>query len=267
MATVMEKPISSPGFITRKSRANHSPFFLWLTIACAAIAIFGFAPTYWLQLPAGTFIGSPLLHIHGLLSTAWILFLITQAWLVSAGKLRNHRGWGLAGIALATLVVGVGYAAAVLSLHERLARGEGDTARTFLATPLTAMTLFAVFTAAAIACARRPEWHKRLMLLGTISLVNAAAARFAFLMALGHRPGLRPGLVATPPELMPTVVGLLLQLIVVVGMIHDKRLRGAIHPAWTIGLVVSVVTLVLKVPVSHTAGWLAFADWTTRIAA
>lgn len=267
MATIIKGPVPGPRPDPQHTRAARSPFFLFLAIVCAAVAIFGFVPTYWLQIQAGTFVGSPLLHIHGALNTAWVLFLIIQASLVSTGKIRNHRDWGLAGIALATLVIVVGYAAAIVGLQERLARGEGDTARAFLATPVTAMTLFAIFTAAAIACTHPPEWHKRLMLLGTISLVNAAAARFAFLIVLGHRPGLRPGLVAAPPELMPTVVGLLLQLIVVAGMIRDKRTCGSVHPAWSIGLVISALTLVLKVPLSHTAGWLAFAEWTAHIAA
>jgi len=103
--------------------------------------------------------------------------LISQAWLVSEGKIRDHRDWGLAGISLATAVVVVGYATAIFGLHERLARGEGDRARAFLSTPFTAITLFAIFVAAAIACTHRPEWHKRLMIAGTVSLVNAAAAR------------------------------------------------------------------------------------------
>lgn len=241
-------------------------FFLWMSIACAAIAVLGFMPTYWLQLPANTFVGPPLLHIHASLSSAWVLFLISQAWLVSNGKLRSHRDWGLAGIALASTLVVVGYATAIVSLNERLARGEGDAARAFLSTPFAAMTLFAIFTGAAIACTHRPEWHKRLMIAGTVSLVNAAAARVAFLMAVGHGPGIRPGRMPVPPEAMPTIVGLLLQVIVVAGMINDKRTRGTVHPAWIIAFTVTVLTLLLKVPLSHTAGWLAFADWTTRIA-
>lgn len=265
MASVVETPVEQP--LTIRSRAfARSRFFLWLAIACTAIAVFGFMPTYWLQLPAGTFVGSPLLHIHAALNTAWMLFLISQAWLVSNGKIRNHRDWGLAGIALATVVVVVGYATAVVGLQERLARGEGDAARIFLSTPLTAMTLFAAFTAAAIACNHRPDWHKRLMIAGTVSLVNAAAARFAFLMAAGDRPGLRPGVLPPPPEAMPTIVGLLLQLIIVAGMINDKRTQGSIHPAWIVALVLSVSTILLKVPFSHTSTWLAFATWTTHIA-
>lgn len=250
---------------SRGSKLARSRIFLWLAIACAAVAILGFIPTYWLQLPAGTFVGPPILHIHGALNTAWVLFLISQAWLVANGKTRNHRDWGLAGIALATAVVLVGYTTAIVSLQERLARGEGEAAQAFLITPLAAMTLFGVFTATAIACTHRPEWHKRMMIAGTVSLVDAAAARFAFLMAVGHGPGVRPGRMPVPPDAMPTVVGLLLQLIVIAGMIHDKRTRGSVHPAWIVAFTVSVVVLLAKVPVSHSAAWLRFADWTTHL--
>ena len=266
MATAIETRAADKSRARKHEQLKRSPFFLWSAIACAAIAFFGFLPTYWMQLPAGTFIGPPLIHIHGFLSSAWIVFLISQAWLISKGRISRHREWGLAGIALATLVVAVGFVTAIASLDERLARGEGDRARAFLATPLTAITLFAAFTAAAIWCNRRPDWHKRLMIAGTVSLVNAAAARFAFLIAVGHRPGLRPGLVATPPELMPTIVGLLLQLIVVAGMFYDKRTRGSVHPAWIVSFAISALALIMKVPLSHTAGWLAFADWAARIA-
>lgn len=266
MATILEAPGGEQPSSTRRRMAVRSRFFLWQAIACAAIAILGFMPTYWLQLPAGTFVGSPLLHIHGALCTAWVLFLISQAWLVSEGKIRNHRDWGLAGISLASAVVVVGYVTAIFGLHERLARGEGDPARAFLSTPFTAITLFAIFVAAAIACTHRPEWHKRLMVAGTVSLINAAAARVAFLIAVGYGPGIRPGVMPLPPEAMPTVVGLSLQIIVIAGMIHDKRVRGSIHPAWIVAFTVAVLSLLLKLPLSHTAGWLAFAEWTTHIA-
>ncbi len=46
-------------------------FYVWMAGACALIAIVGFAPTYWLQLAPGTFVGSPLLHLHGWLFSAW----------------------------------------------------------------------------------------------------------------------------------------------------------------------------------------------------
>lgn len=53
-------------------------FYIWMAAACALVVFGGFAPTYWLQLPGGTFVGPPLLHIHGILFSAWPLLLLLQ---------------------------------------------------------------------------------------------------------------------------------------------------------------------------------------------
>ena len=246
---------------TRGSRV-----FLWLTIACAAVAIGGFMPTYWLQLPAHTFKGPPLLHIHGALATAWILYLVSQAWLVSSGRLRSHKSWGLVGISLASIVVVIGIVTAIYALGIETAAGYGDAARSFLIVPLSAMLGFAGFTAAAIANVRRPDWHKRLMVVGTVNMLGAAAARIGFVLATGGGPGARPGLFPPPPALPVIVTGLLLQLILVAGMIHDRRHLGRIHRAWWIGLAVNIAIIFLRQPIGATPAFIAFADWTTRIA-
>lgn len=266
MATIVDTPLDTDPLQPSRARARRGRFYLWLAVACAAVAIGGFLPTYWLQLYPRTFKGPPLLHIHGFLSTAWIAFSISQTWLMSEGKIRRHRDWGLAGISLATAVVVLGVITAIVSLQSELARGYGDLARSFLITPLASVFRFALFTGAAIALVHRPEWHKRLMIVGTVGLIEAAGARFGFLMGVGYGPGIRPGFFPPPPAVMPIVVGLLLQLIIVVGMIHDKRTRGAVHPAWIVGITLSVAIILLKVPLSTTSGWLAFAEWTTHIA-
>jgi hypothetical protein len=267
MATITEDRLAAP--VEREYEARRagrrSRFYLGLALVCALIAIGGFAPSYWLQLPRGTFVGPPLLHIHGILCTAWILFLISQTWLMSRGRTRSHKDWGLAGISLATALIVVGIVVAITSMESSIAQGHGDTARSFLIVPLAALLRFALFTGAAVAFVRNPEWHKRLMIVGTVGLIEAAAARFAFLMAVGTGPGIRPGLFAPPPQAMPVVVGLLLQLLIVAGMVHDKRTRGSVHPAWIVGVTVSVAIILLKVPLSATPGWLSFANWTTRI--
>ena len=57
MATITEDtrtaPIERDTAMRRAGR--RSRFYLGLALACAVIAILGFAPTYWLQLPRGTF--------------------------------------------------------------------------------------------------------------------------------------------------------------------------------------------------------------------
>jgi hypothetical protein len=65
-------------------------FYVWIAAACAVVAFGGIAPTYWLQIPAGTFVGSPLVHVHGVLFSSWTLLLLSQTLLVANGRLRNH---------------------------------------------------------------------------------------------------------------------------------------------------------------------------------
>lgn len=249
-----------------EASATRGKFFFWLTAALAVIAVGGFMPTYWLQLPAQTFDGPAILHVHAAFCTAWMLFLVAQAWLVAEGRLRNHRDWGLAGVALAAAVTMLGIAVAIVSLRHELQAGFGDPARSFLTVPLTAIGLFAGFTGAAIANVHRPQWHKRYMIIGAIGLVGAAAGRIGFVLATGGGPGMRPGLLPPAPALAVLVSALLLELLIVAGMIHDKRTLGRVHPAWTVGAAVYTAVVVLRIPLGQTDLWIGFADALTRIA-
>ena len=269
MATIVEPAAVPPEAENRtiSERRPRSRFYRGLALVCALIAIGGFAPSYWLQLPAGTFKGTPLLHIHGVLATAWVLFLISQSTLVTRGSVARHRDWGLFGISLASVLTVVAMMVAIQSMSDKLAHGAGDPVRSFLIVPMSGILMFAGFTAAAVANIRRPEWHRRLMIVGTVALLGAAMARVFFYFAVGGGPGVRPGLMpAPPPPAMPLVSGLLLELILVAGMVHDKRKHGRIHPAWIYGFVIMTAVQVLRVPLGETGLWLAIADWLGRIA-
>jgi len=247
------------------AREQTSHFYVWMAGVCVLMAFGGFAPTYWLQLPAGTFIGPPLLHIHGVLFSAWTLLLLLQTLLAANGRLDHHRAWGLVGISLATAMFIIGLAAAIQTLREGLAAGYGDGARAFLILPVSGIVMFAGFFIAALANVRRPEAHKRFMLLATITLLQAAMARVFFTLMTGGGPGLRPGLGAPPPIAIGLVPSLILEVLIVVGVVHDWRTRGRPHPAWLIGAAVMTAVILLRGPFSSTSGWLAFADALSHI--
>lgn len=269
MATTVDPAVINVDERVNRGRSvpgRRTRFYLWAAIACAVVAIGGFMRTYWLQLPAGTFRGPVLLHLHGALSTAWVLYLISQSSLVIRGKVRNHRDWGLFGIALASVLTVVAIAVAVTSMNNRVAAGYGEAARSFLIVPLSAIVLFAGFTGAAIANVKRPDWHRRLMIIGVVCLVQAALARVFFLMATGGGPGVRPGLLPPPPVNVAALPAFLLELIVVAGMIRDWRATGRVHPAWIIGAVVITSFELVRVPISTSAQWFGFASWLGNIA-
>ena len=248
------------------ARPNEDRLFVVLGGVCALIAFGGFAQTYWLQLPAGTFVGSPLLHLHGLLFSAWTLFFISQAALIANRLYSHHRAWGLAGIALATAMVFTGVAVATAGLQHRLETGYAEAGRAFFIVPMSAITLFAVFVTAAIVNRRRSDWHKRFMLVATASLLNAAIARFLFLAATGGGPGMRPGMGPPRPPEFALTAGLLADLVIVLGMLFDWRTRGRPHPAYLWGLGVVLTVQILRGPIGRTDAWSSVADFFARFA-
>jgi hypothetical protein len=247
-----------------RARSLVGKFYLTMAAVFIAIAFGGFFETYWLQIGQGTFTGPALLHLHGLLFSAWTLFFYSQARLVAHRQLKSHRAWGMLGISLATAMLFTGLAVAIGGLHARIETGQGGAGRAFFIVPVTAVLMFGGFVAAAIVNVRRPEWHKRLMLAGTVSVLQAPIARFFFLAATGGGPGLRPGLVPPPPPAVALMGAGVTDLLLVAAMVHDRRSRGQVHAAywWAFGATIAVQ---LSRPlIAHTEVWYRVTDFLLR---
>ena len=248
------------------ARPSEDRLFVALAGVCAAIAFTGFAETYWMQVPAGTFVGSPLLHLHGLLFSAWTLFFLTQATFIATGRYATHRAWGLAGIALATAMLFTGIMVAVSGMQHRIDNNMAEAGRAFVIVPISAISLFAAFIAAGLVNRRRSDWHKRFMLVATVNLLNAPLARYFFLAATGGGPGLRPGLGPPRPPEFALYPGLIADTIIVVAMLFDWRTRGRPHAAYLWGLGATLAVQLLRGTVSHTETWTNFTIFLERFA-
>lgn len=241
-----------------------SNFYVSMAAIFAAIAFGGFFMTYWMQVARGTFVGPPMLHLHGLLFSLWTLFFLSQALLVRSGRLPNHKRWGLAGIALATAMLFTGLTVAISGMNARIEAGYGDAAKAFTIVPVSGILLFAALVIASIANLRRPEWHKRLMLVATTALLQAAFARFFFLAATGGGPGLRPGFGPPNPIERTMAPGVLVLLLIIAAMIHDRRSHGRVHPAYWWGFGATVAVQMARPLLANTGAWLSFADFLAR---
>lgn len=238
-----------------------SRFYVAMAAIFVAIAFGGFFATYWLQVARGTFNGSPLLHLHGLLFSLWTLFFFSQATLVANRKLRKHRAWGLLGISLATAMLFMGLAVAIEGMRNRIEAGFGDAGRAFAIVPISGITLFAALVVAAVANVRRPEWHKRFMLVATAGILQAPLARFFFLAATGGGPGMRPGLGPPQPIERNFGPGVLIAMLIVAAMVHDRRSRGRVHPAYWWGLGAWLAVMLLRPIVGYSQAWYHFTDF------
>lgn len=228
-------------------------FYFHMALACMAIAFLGFAPTYWLPMATGPFPSMPVIHFHGLLFFAWTLYFAFQTWLAASGRIARHRTIGMIGVSLATAMTIFGFFAAVNAMKRSAALGLTDEGIAFAIVPLSGILFFAVIFTLAVANIRRPETHKRLMLLAAISILDAAVARW-FLTFLAP-PG-PPGPPPVPVTIAPALVACLL---LVVAIVYDWRTRGRPHPVYIYGGAALVAVKLLNWPVSVTPAWHALA--------
>lgn len=243
-----------PGAATNvpKVRRRRERLFYTGTVVVFVLLVFaGFARSYYLKPYFGTPPAlTPLLHLHGLVFTSWLALLLAQTLLVAANRTRVHRRLGVAGGALAVLMVVVGTLTAVVRAKVFEVPPGTPSPLVFLTIPLGDMLVFGLLVGAGFYYRRRPDVHKRLMLLATIAILPAAVARLPLDFILQGGPLAFFGI----PDLFILVV-----------LVYDLFTRGRPHRATVLGGLLLVVSHVLRVPVGNTQTWLSFATWLTDL--
>jgi len=224
-------------------RISDRPLYLLAAIAVPLIVLLGFARTYYLK---GFFATPPLpsgiVHLHGIVMTAWVALFIAQISLVATRRTKIHMRLGVFGAVLAALVVVVG----VLTALYAAARGAtpGPPALQFLVIPLGDMLVFAILIGTALYFRRRLDIHKRLMLVAAINITVPAVARIPLNFIINGGPLVFFGL-----------TDLCLLGFVAFDTIRHRRL----HPAFLWGTLFVIVMQPLRILLAGTDAWLRFA--------
>lgn len=228
-------------------------FYGGMGVLLAAIAVAGFAPTFylrsWFGAPptvAGTTELTPLAQFHGAVYTSWMVLFIVQTSLIASRRVKVHRRLGIAGAVLAAIMIVVGYLTATAAAGRGTAP-PGAEPLSFLAVPLFDLVLFAVFITAALLRRRDKETHKRLMLLAYISIIAAGVARL-------------PGLLAYGPFMFFGIA----YALALVGVAYDQWSRGRIHRVYYWGIPLLVISVPGRLMLSTTPAWRSFAEFVTR---
>jgi hypothetical protein len=119
-----------------------------------------------------------LIIAHGIAMTSWMTLFVVQTLLVVNNRVRTHMMLGIFGIVVAAsvLVFGTWTGIATAKLEPELIRA-GLNRKQFLIVPLTDMLKFGTFIAIAVWNRQRPEIHRPMMLLATLTMISAAAGR------------------------------------------------------------------------------------------
>jgi len=226
-------------------------FFSAMTVCMAAVVFVGFSQTFFLRpwFPEAEVRAAPeiFFYIHGIVFTAWMVLLIVQTSLVRTGRLALHRTLGGFGCGLAAFMVVIGVAGLLIAAHRRGGFiGVPLPPLQFLALPIWDPLLFGVFVGLGYAWRRDPASHKRLMILATVNLLEAAIIRIPFdFIADGA----------------PLMARWLSDVFIFALVAWDLASRGRLHPVTLWGGLVIIASQPLRILIMDTQPWLAFAHW------
>ena len=196
----------------------------------------------------------PLVFLHGIAMSAWIIAFIVQSSLIVSGNRKLHMSLGIAGVVLAGFLVLVGVTTAIASVHYNPDGYKNLwSARRFLSFMLTNIFGFGVLAAIGLKFRRRPEIHRPMMLLATLFVAGPAGFFripfiFGFVMSTIHT------------ILAPWVPMLILAVFLLL-------IKWLMTRSWdryfAVGVAGIIAACVLQFLVANSAWWYHVAGWVT----
>jgi hypothetical protein len=200
------------------ARDRATRFYGGYALVGLAVVALGFSTTYFLPIARRTFAAPWFVHLHGLASLCWILFVISQSHLVRTTRTPTHRRLGQFALPMAVLIWASGIATQRWATERDLPE-LGTAATSSLVGTVSGLTLFLILVIAGLALRRRPDWHKRLMLLATIHVLWPAFFRLRHLLPMVPKPEISLALILAYSPIL-------------IAAVRDKMRYGKVHPVW-----------------------------------
>jgi hypothetical protein len=227
----------------RDVRSIDRRFFTAYAFLGIAAVFVGFARTYYLRSYTGLPPLSVVIHLHAVIYSAWMVLFAVQTCLVATKRVALHRTLGMASIAFGIAMVVAGLVAGVIGARDGWTGPQTPRdpvgGLSFLTVPIGDMVLFTLFFGGAVLYRRKPETHKRLMILAMCGAIMPAA--FARLPV---------------PFFLALAFGFLLA-----GPLYDYLSRRRIHSVYKWGVPLILVSIPIRAIVGATETWHRFALW------
>lgn len=184
----------------------------------------------------------PLTATHGLLMMAWFTMMIVQPRLIAARNYTRHKQFGKLSIGLMIAIAITGYALTRYSITQPDFSIAQNTPIGSAMYPFADMVTFLPAYCLAIYFRKDGAAHKRLMLVTSLLMMDAAIARL--ILANG----------------LPGPLILLLPLTLYLSMIvYDWRSRSAVHWVSLVGLGLFAIQMTAKIGFASHESWASFA--------
>lgn len=153
-------------------------FYLFMSLLIVAVIVYGFSFTIGKNLMHPAVPRPWILYVHATVFSGWLVFFTLQSTLVRSRKVKSHRRLGWFGLALGTLIPIIGVSTAIVMGRFNTVSLHATHAESDLIIPLFDMVCFTSTFPLAFYWRKKPELHRRLMLVATCALTAAGFGRF-----------------------------------------------------------------------------------------
>jgi len=213
-------------------------FYFFLSLVVAGVVVAGFSRTVDRRLIHAVPVRPWVLYLHGIVFFGWVIFFIVQSALVRTRKVKLHRTLGWFGVALGVLMSVLGVWTAITMGRFEILHFHLKFFSPFLAVQMHDLGAFTIFFALAIVWRKKPEFHRRSILIASCMLTGAAFTRFFGLSSQYYY----------------------VDLLILLGVLRDLIVNKRVHPVYLYGLPVLIVTETTAIHL-----FLAAPPWWVRI--
>jgi hypothetical protein len=247
MSTTQAVRVGGAATSTGFRRLVEKYFYFVMALAIGTVVVSGFSLTIGNRLFHPQVKMPTLLWVHGGVFFGWMGLFILQSALVRVRNVQLHKllGWWFAAFAVAIPVLGI-VITRVMSRFEIATLHYDATERAaFLPIPFQDMVAFTVIFGLAVLCRKRPEYHRRLMLVAACILTAAAWGRMA---------------IPTNVPYISFYSGV--DLLILLGVLRDLIVNRKVHAVylWSIPPLVLLQLGAVAISVQRPAWWLSIGS-------
>lgn len=224
------------------SRFLNQYFYFCMSLLIAVVVIYGFSHTVDQNLIHAAIPRPWILWVHGAVFSGWLAFFIFQSALVRTGHVKLHRLTGWFGAGLGVLIPVLGIWTAIIMNRFRVIQLHMPVTQIypFFSIQSGDVASFTVFFWLAIYWRKKPEYHRRLVLIATCALTAAGFGRFPMMPLHWFYAGV--------------------DALILLGVSRDLIVNRRIHVVYRWTLPILIVSQIFAVQI-----WLHHPGWWVRV--
>jgi hypothetical protein len=243
MPVIADTPASSSRRKAAPLRFVEKYFYTFMSLLVAVVVTYGFSRTVDRNLIHAEVPRPKALWFHGFLFYGWVLFFILQSALVRIRSVKLHKTLGWFGTAMGVAVVLSGFTITVVmarfQVHQLHERPGG-----FVSLSILDMLCFGTCFGLSIWWRKRPEYHRRLLLIANCAMAAPGFGRF-------------------PALIVPRGTGLFyawVDVLILMGVTRDRLVNGRTHIVYKVALPILMVgqALAVYLALHKPALWIQF---------